>query len=105
FKPKEKAFIEGPVGLLCERLEAASAQGRPIDADALWDFFAEHRFTAMAIPVEHGGLGLGAWAQSEVLHRVALRSVSVAYLLAARFVFGPAAVLRSAATPEQAAYW
>ena len=105
FSTREKEFIDGPVAALCQLIEQSAAEGEALPTEQLWRFLAEHRFEAMAVPTEYGGVGLGAWAQSEVLHRVALRSVSVAYLLAARFVFGPAAVLKAAATPEQAGHW
>lgn len=101
----ENAFLDGPVTRFCQRLEKAGNDGESMEAAELWRLLREYRFEAMAVPVEHGGLGLSAWAQSEVLRRVALRSISTAYLLAARFVFGPARLLNSAATAEQCAYW
>lgn len=102
---REKSFLEGPVARLCAHLEQAANQGETLSVTALWRLLKESRFEGMAVPAEHGGRGLGAWAQSEVLRRVALRSVSTAHLLAARFVFGPAALLRVSATAEQCADW
>lgn len=102
---EEKEFLDGPVAELCMRLEQAVNRGDCLPADELWQLLNAHRFESMAIPVEYGGLGLRAWAQSEVLRRVALRSVSTAYLLAARFVFSPAGVLKQAGTPEQRDLW
>lgn len=101
----EKAFLEGPVARLCANLEAAANQDVQLSGKALWEVLRHERFEGMAVAAEHGGWGLGNWAQSEVLRQVALRSVSTAYLLAARFVFGPAALLRSAATPAQQQEW
>jgi len=102
---QEKAFLDGPVGVLCAHLEQVRNHDQSPAASELWRLLLEHRFEAMAIPAEHGGHGLGAWAQSEVLRRVALRSVSAAYLLAARFTFGPARLLGVAATAAQRAAW
>lgn len=102
---REREFLDGPVAELCSQLEQAGNQGESLSPAELWRLLREHGYEGMAVPVEHGGLGLGAWAQSEALRRVALRSVSTAYLLAARFAFGPAALLRVAGSPEQAAYW
>lgn len=101
----EREFLDGPVAELCARLEQARNQGEELAAGALWPLLREHRYEGMAIPAEHGGLGLTAWAQSELLRRVALRSVSVAYLLAARFVFGPAGLLMLAGSEAQRAHW
>lgn len=104
-RAREKAFLDGPVAELCERLERAANQGSSMAAAELWGILQQHRFEAMAVPEDHGGYGLGAWAQSEVLRRVALRSVAAAHLLAARFVFGPAPLLKTAATLEQGQEW
>ncbi len=101
----EKAFLEGPVAALCSHLEHARNVDQNPAERQLWQLLREHRFEAMAVPVEHGGHGLGPWAQSEVLRRVALRSVSTAYLLAARFTFGPARLLSLAGTAEQGTAW
>jgi len=102
---REKEFLDGPVADLCVRLEQAGNRDESLAADELWSLLTEHRYEGMAVPSEHGGLGLRAWAQSEVLRQVALRSVSTAYLLAARFVFGPAGLLRQAGTSEQRDAW
>ncbi len=102
---QEKAFLDGAVAELCVRLEEAGNRGESLAATELTRLLREYRFEGMAIPAEHGGHGLGAWAQSEVLRRVALRSISTAYLLAARFVFGPAGLLRAAGTAQQCAHW
>ena len=102
---REKAFLEGPVARLCARLEQAANREENLTDTELWSLLKEDRYEGMAVPAEHGGHGLGAWAQSEVLRRVALRSVSTAYLLAARFVFSPAALLRVAGTESQGAQW
>lgn len=101
----ERAFLDGPVMRLCARLEQAANEDVGLAGTALWSLLREGGFEGMAVPVEYGGLGLSAWAQSEVLRQVALRSIATAYLLAARFVFGPADLLRQAGTPEQCAYW
>src|SRR5690606_3439156 len=93
---REREFLEGPVARLCAVLERAANQGPRLSASELWDVLSAEKFEGMAVPVEHGGWGLSAWAQSEALRMVALRSVSTAHLLAARFVFGPAGLLQMA---------
>lgn len=102
---REREFLDGPVAELCARLEQAGNEGAKLSSTALWGLLKAHRFEGMAVAAEHGGLGLSAGAQSELLRRVALRSVSTAYLIAARFTFGPASLLRLAGTPEQRDYW
>lgn len=102
---REREFLDGPVAELCRRLERADNDGETLSAADLWALLREHRFEGLAVPVEHGGLGLSAAGQSELLRRVALRSVATAYVLASRFVFGPASLLRAAGTVEQREQW
>ena len=101
----EQLFLEGPVARLCAFLEAAANQDTQFSTKELWDLLSAEKFEGVAVPAEYGGWGLSAWAQSEMLRRVALRSVSTAHLLASRFVFGPAALLRAAGTSEQCEEW
>ena len=102
---REKSFLDGPVERLCARLETAANQGGTLSANELWQVLTDENFEAMAVPIEQGGWGLSAWAQSEVLRMVALRSVATAHVLASRFVFGPAHLLRSAGSPQQRDAW
>lgn len=103
FTQREQEFLSGPVAELCRRIEQDDGEGLP--PDEFWRFLTENRFEGMAVQAEHGGWGLSPWAMSEMIHRVALRSISTAYLLAARFVFGPAGLLRTAASEEQICEW
>lgn len=102
---REKEFLDGPVADLCSRLEQVGNDGENLNAAELWTLLRQHRFEGIAVPVEYGGLGLSAAAQSELLRRISLRSVATAYVLAARFVFGPARLLRACGTPEQCEQW
>lgn len=105
FTEREQQFLDGPVAELCARLEQAGNDGETLSARELWGLLRTHRFEGMAVPVEYGGHGLSAAAQSELLRRVSLRSVATAYVLASRFVFGPAALLQAVGTQEQKARW
>lgn len=102
---REKSFLEGSVERLCAYLETASNQSTAISSSALWQILSDEKFEAMAVPEEYGGWGLSAWAQSEVLRVVALRSVATAHILASRFVFGPTSLLLAAGTTEQRDTW
>ena len=103
--PGERAFLDGPVARLCARLETAANQDTQVSTQEIWDQLNADKFEGVAVPVEHGGWGLSAWAQSEMLRRVALRSVATAHLIASRFIFGPAALLRAAGTAAQCEQW
>ena len=104
FTQHEQAFLAGPIAELCHRIEQNGGKDAPAGKE-FWRFLSEHRFEGMAVPAEHGGWGLSPWAISEALHRVALRSIATAYFLSARFVFGPAALLKAAGSEEQVSHW
>ena len=42
----------------------------------VWDFLKAHKFFAMIIPKEYGGLGFSAYAHSEVIRKLSSRSLS-----------------------------
>ena len=104
FTQQEQAFLAGPIAELCRRIEENGGADKSSDEE-FWRFLGVHRFEGMAVATEYGGWGLSPWAISEALHRVSLRSISTAYFLSARFVFGPAALLKAAGSEEQVRHW
>ena len=40
----------------------------------VWDFLKTHKFFAMIIPKDYGGLGFSAYAHSEVIRKLSTRS-------------------------------
>ena len=97
----ERAFLEGPVRELCERLDDWDIARRGDLPPELWDFLRRHRFFGMIIPPEYGGLGFSARAHSEVIVRIASRSVTAAVTVMVPNSLGPAELLLHYGTEEQ----
>ena len=59
---------------------ACSTTGRSIGSvhdlpPEVWDFLKAHKFFAMIIPKQYGGLGFSAYAHSEVIRKLSSRSI------------------------------
>lgn len=97
----ERAFLEGPVSQLCRKLDEWEIARRGDLPPEIWDFLREHRFFGMIIPAEYGGLGFSARAHSEVIVRIASRSVTAAVTVMVPNSLGPAELLLHYGTEEQ----
>jgi acyl-CoA dehydrogenase len=65
---EEQAFLDGPVAELCAMLDDWHVNWdlRDLPPEA-WDFLKTHKFFAMIIPKQYGGLGFSAYAHSQVV--------------------------------------
>ncbi|GGO76866.1 acyl-CoA dehydrogenase [Marinobacterium nitratireducens] len=98
----EQAFIDGPVEQLCAMIDdwQISFEKRAVP-DEIWDFLAARGFFGMIIPPSYGGLGFSAQAHSEVVARVASRSIAVAVTLMVPNSLGPGELLLEYGTQAQ----
>jgi len=72
---EEKAFIDGPTETLCRMIDDWDITHRRADlSPEMWAFIKEHRFFAMIIGKQYGGLGFSAYAHSCVLVKIASKS-------------------------------
>lgn len=103
---KEQAFLDGPVRDLCGMLnewEINQIHGDlPVE---VWEFLKEHRFFAMIIPEQYGGLEFSAFANSEVIRTVASRSLVAAVTIMVPNSLGPGELLMMFGTDAQRDYW
>ena len=103
---KEQAFINGPVEELCRMIDdwqiTQVIQDLPED---VWDFIKVKGFFGMIIPEKYGGLEFSALAHSEVVMKVASRSVSAAVTVMVPNSLGPAELLMRYGTEEQKDYY
>lgn len=98
---EEKEFIEGPTEELCAMLDDWQiAQERDLPKP-VWDFIKKHKFLGMVIPKEHGGLGFGALAHSEVISRISSRSITAGVTVMVPNSLGPGELLSHYGTDEQ----
>ena len=74
---EEQAFLDGPVNELCHMLNDWQITFELCDLPPeVWDFLKRHKFFAMIIPKEYGGLGFSAFGHSEVIRKLSTRSTS-----------------------------
>ena len=100
--PAEQAFLDGPVEELCRMLD----DWRIVELDrdlppSVWQFLKQQRFFGMIIPSSYGGLGFSVLAHSQVIMKVASRSVTGAVTVMVPNSLGPAELLLHYGTPAQ----
>ena len=103
---QEQAFLDGPVEELCRMLDECQINWELGDLPpGVWDFLKAKKFFAMIIPTRYGGLGFSAYAHSEVIRKLATRSISGAVTAMVPNSLGPGELLLRFGTQEQQDYW
>ena len=99
---EEQAFIDGPLNELCGMLDDWQIN-REIDdlPEPVWQYLKEQRFFGMNIPKRFGGLGFSPRAQSEVVMKIATRSVTAAVTVMVPNSLGPGELLLHYGTAAQ----
>ncbi len=99
---EEQTYIDGPVEELCAMMDDWEITFELNDLPPrVWQFIKEGRFLGMVIPREYGGLGFSAMAHSEVVTKLATRSVTGAVSVMVPNSLGPAELLLHYGTDEQ----
>lgn len=98
----EQAFLDGPCEKLCAMLDdwQISHELRDLPPE-IWDYLKKHRFFAMIIPKQYGGLEFSAYAHSRVIQKIASRSGAAAVTVMVPNSLGPAELLLAYGTEEQ----
>lgn len=99
--PEEKAFLDGPVERLCAMLDDWEIWEQRDISPAAWDIIKKEKFLGMIIPKEYGGLGFSALAHSEVIMKIASRSIPACISVMVPNSLGPAELLTHYGTDEQ----
>lgn len=110
FKPKpmsdaEQAFLDGPAEELCRMVDDFQIANQRDLPPEVWQFIKDHKFFGMIIPEEFGGLGFGARLHSEVVAKIASRSVTTAVTVMVPNSLGPGELLMHYGTDEQKAHY
>uniref|UniRef100_UPI002FD9C5D8 acyl-CoA dehydrogenase n=1 Tax=Phenylobacterium sp. TaxID=1871053 RepID=UPI002FD9C5D8 len=102
----EQAFIDGPVEQFCAMLDdwKITWEDRDLPPEA-WDFIKRERFFGMIIPEAYGGLGFSPYAHSEVVRKIATRSVAASVTVMVPNSLGPGELLLQFGTDEQKSHW
>jgi acyl-CoA dehydrogenase len=98
----EQAFMDGPTERLCEMLDDWQITHELADLPPeVWAFIKEHRFFAMIIPKQYGGLEFSPYAVATVLAKLASRSTVAASTVGVPNSLGPAELLLHYGTEAQ----
>lgn len=102
---EEQDFMNGPVEELCKLSDPWKIwKNREVPQD-LWKFIREKGFLGMIIPKEYGGLGFSAMAHSEVVMKIASRSLPTSISVMVPNSLGPAELLIHYGTQKQKDHW
>ena len=99
---EEQAFLDGPCEELCAMLDDWDITHELGDMPAaVWTFIKKHRFFAMIIPKQYGGLEFSAYANAMVIAKLASRSTTASSTVGVPNSLGPAELLLHYGTEEQ----
>jgi acyl-CoA dehydrogenase len=98
---EEKDFMSGPCDKLCGMINDWEFWQTRELPESVWQFIKENKFFGMIIPKEYGGLGFSALAHSEVIQKLATRSVPACVTVMVPNSLGPAELLIHYGTEEQ----
>jgi acyl-CoA dehydrogenase len=99
---EEQAFFDGPCEQLCAMLDDWDiCQNRVDMPEKVWAFIIKHRFFAMIIPKQYGGLEFSAYANAMVITKLASRSPTASSTVGVPNSLGPAELLLHYGSDEQ----
>jgi acyl-CoA dehydrogenase len=99
---EEQAFIDGPVEEACRMANDFQITHEMADLPPeLWAYLKEHRFFAMIIKKEYGGLEFSAYAQARVLQKLSGVSGILAITVGVPNSLGPGELLQHYGTDAQ----
>jgi acyl-CoA dehydrogenase len=98
----ESAFVDGPVEELCGMIDDWQVTHELQDLpEEVWQFIKANGFFGMIIPKEYGGLEFSAQAHSDVVMKLASRSISMAVTVMVPNSLWPAKLLLHYGTEAQ----
>jgi acyl-CoA dehydrogenase len=99
---EEAAFIHGPTHELCSMINDFQITHELADLPPeVWQFLKQHRFFAMIIKKQYGGLEFSAYAQSVVLQKLSGVSTVLASTVGVPNSLGPGELLQHYGTTAQ----
>lgn len=104
--PEEEAFLNGPVEELCYLINDWDITHNRADMpEEVWAFLKKHKFFAMIIPKQYGGLEFSAAAHAAVITKVGPLSSTVGTTIAVPNSLGPAELILHYGTNDQKNYY
>ena len=102
----EQAFLDGPVEQLCEQLDDWQINHQHHDLPPeIWSFIKQQGFFSLIIPELYGGKAFSPLAHSQVIMKIASRSVTAAVTVMVPNSLGPAELLLQYGSEQQKAYY
>lgn len=99
---EEQAFLDGPCEEVCRMIDDWDTRNNRMDMPPeVWQFLKDKGFFGMLIGKEYGGLGFSAQAQSQVVSKIASRSIAAGITVMVPNSLGPGELLEKYGTPEQ----
>ncbi|MGF1836662.1 acyl-CoA dehydrogenase FadE [Photobacterium sanguinicancri] len=99
---EEKAFLDGPVNEVCRMTNDYQITHELADLPPeIWQYLKDHKFFAMIIKKEYGGLDYSAYAQSLVLQKLTGVSGVLSSTVGVPNSLGPGELLQHYGTEEQ----
>ncbi|MCY7294113.1 acyl-CoA dehydrogenase FadE [Alteromonas sp. a30] len=99
---EEQAFLDGPVEEVCGMVNEWDVTHKRADlSPEVWQYLKDHKFFAMIIKKEFGGLEFSAFAQSRVLQKLSGVSSVLASTVGVPNSLGPGELLQHYGTEEQ----
>ncbi len=99
---REHMFLNNQVDTLCNMLNDCDViKNKLYFSPQILEYLKQHRFLSMVIPVEYGGLGFSAFAISEIIQKIATKSVGAAINIAVPNALGPQELLLKYGTKLQ----
>lgn len=98
---EEQSFMDNQVETLCSMIDTWNTWKTRELEEKIWSYIKKERFLGMIIPKEYGGLGFSALAHSEVVMKVASRSIPACITIMVPNSLGPAELLIHYGTEAQ----
>ncbi|PHQ81998.1 MAG: acyl-CoA dehydrogenase [Coxiella sp. (in: Bacteria)] len=103
---EENTFLNNQVNTLCAMLNDWEITHRlhdlPLQA---WDYIKQEKFWGLVIDKKYDGLGFSAYAHSQVITKIATKSISAALTVMVPNSLGPAEFLQHYGTDKQKNYY
>lgn len=98
---EEQAFIDNELRRLCDMIDDWQITSTGKIPENVWEYVTKNGFFSLIIPKAYGGKEFSALAHSEILARLATRSLSMAATVSVPNSLGPGELLLHYGTPEQ----
>ncbi len=103
---EERTFLHGPVETLCGMIDDWRMTWETHDLSPdVWEYLKREKFFGIIIPKKFGGLGFSNFAHSEIVRKIATRSVSAAVTAMVPNSLGPGELMIRFGTKAQQDYW